>query len=99
MRLEWLFMENLDHLFGPLVSEERLVRAEQRLGFALPPPLRRVYAEIGNGFSGFLPLDEEDDPRWADFALVPYYLHKRDVGYRVLPVSEVCIAWPTGLLP
>lgn len=85
--------------FGPVVSEARLIRAEQRLGFALPPPLRKIYAEIENGHMSFLALEEEDDPRWPDYALVPYYLWLHDHGYMVPEISEVPIAWPTGLLP
>lgn len=36
----------------PPVTEKELVRAERRLGFALPDFLRRVYSQVGNGGIG-----------------------------------------------
>jgi hypothetical protein len=36
----------------PPPSEAALVSAEARLGFALPPPLRQLYAEVGDGGFG-----------------------------------------------
>jgi len=37
---------------NPLATEEQLDAAEKRLGAKLPPLLRRIYAEIGNGGFG-----------------------------------------------
>lgn len=53
-----------------------IARAENALKLKLPPLLRRLYAEVGNGgwgpSSGLLPLWRDDDnptPRWASPAL------------------------------
>lgn len=66
----------------------QLDAAEARLGFPLPPALRRVYAEVANGGfgpgGGLLPVERAVDA-YAELTRVPY-----------LPKAGV---WPTGLLP
>jgi SMI1 / KNR4 family (SUKH-1) len=49
----------------PPAPEDDVVRAEAQLGFALPPFLRRLYLEVGNGGFGpgygLFPLDTASD--------------------------------------
>lgn len=50
------------------VSEERLQHAEERLGFRLPPLLRRLYTTVANGAEFFAPSEifygiSDDHPR------------------------------------
>jgi hypothetical protein len=63
-----------------------LDRAERELGFPLPPTLRRIYAEVGNG--GFGP--------WS--GLLP--IERVVADYRELQASvPVGRSWPNRLLP
>ena len=41
----------------PVVALDRITWAESRLGFELPPTLKRIYLEIGNGGSALGPED------------------------------------------
>jgi hypothetical protein len=80
-------------------SPDEIADAESRLGFRLPPPLRRVY-EIGNGglgpgLHGLLPIGEGDDTLaivyrgMIDSTYVP---QPGEPGFDQYP-------WPKGLLP
>lgn len=82
---------------APRASEETLVETEQRLGFGLPPLLRRIYAEIGNG--GFGPgygligaiggaVDDRGD------TIVEAYL-----GRAAPDPSEPSWVWPAKVVP
>jgi hypothetical protein len=68
-------------------AETTLGAAEAKLGFALPPPLRRVYAEVANGGfgpgAGLLPVEDA----------VTTYLDK------VSNPWGRSMAWPPELLP
>ena len=44
--------QSYDLNIAPPASEEILLETENRLGFAIPPLLRRIYMEIGNGGFG-----------------------------------------------
>jgi hypothetical protein len=52
---------------NPPVSQVELARAEEMIGFPLPPLLRRIYLEVGNGGFGpgygLYPLNSEEDPQ------------------------------------
>ena len=58
------------------LPEEELARAEAMLGFPLPPLLRRVYLEVGDGAFGLSPLYEERS-NGLDMPLVDRYLELR----------------------
>lgn len=66
---------------NPPVTLEELDRAESILGFALPPLLKRIYLEVGNG--GFGPsclFKLADESRAYDFdAVVQNYLAMRSM--------------------
>jgi len=51
----------------PPVTESDVIHAETIIGFALPPLLKRIYLEVGNGGFGsrygLLPLNNEEDPK------------------------------------
>jgi hypothetical protein len=70
----------------PPADLDALDRAERELGFALPPTLRRLYAEVANGGfgpgSGLLPIE----------GVVDAY---RELG-AATPIGRV---WPERLLP
>lgn len=56
--------------------EAKLARAEALLGFPLPPLLRRVYLEVGEGAFGLSPLYAERSHR-LEMPLVDSYLELR----------------------
>jgi SMI1 / KNR4 family (SUKH-1) len=58
------------------LPEVELARAEGLLGFPLPPLLRRVYLEVGEGAFGLSPLYEERS-NGLDMPLVDSYLELR----------------------
>lgn len=58
------------------LPEEELARAEALLGFPLPPLLRRVYLEVGDGAFGLSPLYEERS-NGLEMPLVDSYLELR----------------------
>lgn len=82
---------------GSPVTVDAMEEAEQSLCFSLPPLLRRLYLEVGDGGFGpgygFLPLlkDERGDPHDS---IVGWYLAARE-GDR----TDSGWAWPAGLLP
>ena len=59
------------------VPEEDISQAEAQLGFSLPPLLRRIYLEIGDGAFGLSPLNIEDFSGFANYGLVDSYLSWR----------------------
>ena len=79
--------------FPPPISAAALAKVEQELGYSLPPLLRRVYTEIGDGWfgpgcgfqgaiSGHFHEDEDKRATLAE-------------GYHVNHKHE----WPDGLVP
>lgn len=82
---------------APPASQAVLAETEQRLGFALPPLLRRVYGEVGNG--GFGPgygligaLGGAQDDRGD--TIVEAYLGRMGTDPR-----DPFWAWPEKLVP
>lgn len=82
----------------PPISLAEVAAVEARLGFQLPPLLRRLYTEVGNGgfgpVFGLLPLTiaslGEQPPAEAEFDLAGDYsqlVRRYDGG------------WPVGLVP
>jgi hypothetical protein len=80
----------------PPLTMADLIEAEAKLGFSLPPLLKRIYCEVGNG--GFGPgyrlykfaLDPSVDDRY-DRALVDTYLALHppgDAGFSLSPGEE-----------
>jgi hypothetical protein len=80
-------------------TEEYVLQAEERLGFALPPLLRRIYREVGNGWQLSALHEGAEEIYGEGDTLVSKYLRLRQYGYVVPELSQVPIAWPTGLLP
>ena len=77
----------------PPATEEQIAGAEERLAFSLPPLLRQVYLEVGNGGFGpgaglyGLPTSPENE---KDSAVGLYFELRRTLTKP---------AWPPGLLP
>jgi SMI1 / KNR4 family (SUKH-1) len=91
----------------PLASPEALLRTESRLGFELPPLLRRVY-EIANGGLGpgygLLPISDGrdvDDGGDGEDTLVAVYRRFVDSKYAPKPGEPGFdqYPWPDRLLP
>jgi hypothetical protein len=85
-----------DQAYEPVLAET-LVEAERQLGFALPPLLRRIYSEMGDGgfgpgygFYGLLEGTEE----FPDDSVVRLYL-----SFRGPDPDDPEWAWPEKLLP
>jgi hypothetical protein len=81
----------------PPLSEREIVSAERRLGFALPPSLRALYARVGNGGYG---------PAYGLLGLVGGELQEDDldtVGVyeraRIDDAEDPEWSWPEKLLP
>ncbi len=81
----------------PPLTPHMLTRAEEDLGFSLPPLLRRIYTEVANGGFGYSygllgllagPRDDEDRDA------VQLYLDSRDID-----PDDPHWQWPHGLLP
>lgn len=88
----------------PPAPPEVVTRAEQQLGFALPPLLKRLYTEVANG--GFGPglvgleggyADEE----WPEDTLVGLYHGYREYAAHLMECEPEVGAepWPERLLP
>jgi hypothetical protein len=69
-------------------SNEEMVSTEERLGFALPPGLRQLYLEVGNGGFG---------PGNAAFELARVATEYRDLTRE--PAGPEHQLWPERLLP
>lgn len=88
-----------DRIANPPATGAQIEAAETRLGFALPPLLRRIYSEIGNGGFGpgygLFPLSgRADDPSGHDgYGVVDLYFSFR---YRYSPLGQ---RWAERLLP
>lgn len=79
---------------APPVTEEEMRQAEAALGFALPPLLRRLYLEVGNGDFGprLLPLNTRKS-RWD------WVYFDSIVTWHVGPGDEAqSTVWPKQLL-
>ena len=78
---------------APPATDQEIAAAEKRLAFSLPPLLRQVYSEVGNGGFGpgaglfGLPASAQDE---KDSAVGRYFELRR-------PPSK--LPWPPGLLP
>lgn len=91
------------HPLLPPVPAAAVDAAEAALGFALPPLLRRLYTDVGNGgfgpVYGLIPLSAEsfagDRPREADFDLVGQY--RWLLGQT--PERLAGTGWRPGLVP
>lgn len=77
---------------NPPVTMADLIEAEARLGFPLPPLLKRIYCEVGNGGFGpgyglyKLALDRAVDDEY-DNALVDTYLALHPAGKETLTLA------------
>ncbi len=77
---------------NPPVTMADLIEAEAKLEFSLPPLLKRIYAEIGNGGFGpgyglfKLTLDRSVDDEYDD-ALVDTYLARHPAGHEAWSLS------------
>jgi len=82
---------------GPPVPADALDRAERLLAFGLPPLLKRLYAELGDGGFGpgygCFPLLEDESGHSSESAVGLYRsLRQRDP-------EDPAWDWPTGLVP
>jgi SMI1/KNR4 family protein SUKH-1 len=94
---------------APPLSEDELREAERRLGFPLPPLLRRVYAEVSAEPLGLMPLIAEarmgNADLWDDETVVGWYRGLRDnpsdevdFAEDIAAGQEPMLEWPEKLL-
>lgn len=58
-------LKEIQSVENPPVTREELAQAEAQLGFELPPLVRRLYCEVGNGgFGGMFPLNGQRERRF-----------------------------------
>lgn len=81
---------------APPVSESDLVRVEALLGFGLPPLLRQMYLQVGNGGFGpgygLYPLDNAEDPK----AFCNDSLLTTSLALRSMTTEEFVRYWKQG---
>ncbi len=88
----------------PPVTESDVIHAEAIIGFALPPLLKRIYLEVGNGGFGpgygLLPLNNEEDPEALHTdSLVTIYLATHTATKEQMEVYRRGDAHAPPLLP
>lgn len=90
-------VQSFVHEIAPAATEKQLASSESRMGLTIPPLLRRIYSEVGNGGFG---------PGYGLIGCEGGYRDDRDetivgayVGRRERDPKDRSWKWPEGLVP
>jgi hypothetical protein len=87
----------------PPATEDELLKAEELIGFPLPPLLRALYSEIANGGFGpgygLIPLFKYPRARQIEQGAIDMYTCWREADFDMESDDAPAFSWPAMLIP